>query len=368
MPISDLVLYMFIFIGSIHLGYGLYFLVGLSNETPATENNEAVSVIVAARNEKDNLQKLIPSLFSQEYADFEVVIALNGTSDGSLEMLTDFQEKYKNLKIINIQSVPPHIHPKKFALNSAIEVSKNDIILLTDADCIPTSERWISKMANRFSGTDQIVLGYSPYISGKGLIHYFTQFDTMLTAIQYISSAQNGHPYMGVGRNMAYRKSFYMENGGFGKFEHVIGGDDDLFVNQNASKLNTKVQWDPASFVYTKPELTFKGYFQQKLRHISVGRHYRLKSKIFLGLFSLTHSSLFVVAIASIFLTINLTFIFLIFILAYLPFLISFSVFRQKTNNNFPLALVILIDVVFTFFYIFVGIQAMFTKRIEWTN
>jgi len=331
-------------------------------------HNEAVSIVVAARNEKNNLEKLVPVLFNQVHQEYEVIIALNETNDGSYEFLLDLKKTYQNLSVINIDHIPAGVNAKKYALTAAIKSSKFDIILLTDADCLPVSNHWVSEMTNGFYGDKSIVVGYSPYNRSSGWIDLFTQYDTRLTGIQYLSSAQNGHPYMGVGRNLAYRKSFFLNKNGFNGYQHITGGDDDLFVNKNATSENTTVLFSLESFVITNPETSLSSYYNQKVRHISVGKYYGIKSKFFLGLFSLTHIGIWLLCFLQVFLTKELTTISLIFSISYIPFLWSFAIFNKKSGSNFALPFIILIDVVFSFFYIFVGIHAMFTKRIEWTN
>src|SRR5690606_33778770 len=122
---------------------------------------------------------------------------------------------------------------KKYGLTLGIKAASHEWILLTDADCRPNSRRWIRSMSRYFDEDTQFVLGFSPYRATAGLLNLFIRFETMLTAIQYFSFGWLGNPYMGVGRNLAYRKSKFLEEKGFNNFLHVTGGDDDLFVNQH---------------------------------------------------------------------------------------------------------------------------------------
>lgn len=367
---TDISFYFFLFLSLsvIHFGYDIYFLVGLWRKPSYKSHHEGASIVVAARNEVENLKELIPKLFNQNHDNFEVVVALNYTHDGSYEALLDMKKKYTSLSIVDIDKVPDHINAKKYAITLAIKAAKNDIIILTDADCKPVSDLWVAEMVNGFANNKEIVLGYSPYERTTGLVHFLTQFDTRQTAIQYMASGKNRFPYMGVGRNLAYRKKFFIGKNGFNGFQNIKGGDDDLFVNKHATSKNTYVQLSPQSFVTTKPEKNLKRYYKQKLRHLSVGKYYNMRSKMFLGLFSLAHLGIWLLGFLLLFSTNYAISIPVIFLITYLPFLVIFVVFNRKSRSKFAIPLVILMDVVFSFFYIFVGIHAMFTKRIEWTN
>lgn len=167
-----------------------------------------------------------------------------------------------------------------------IKSAKYEIMLLTDADCIPASEFWIESMQSCYRDQTEIVLGYSPYFKKKGLLNKLIRWDTYHTALQYMSYALAGMPYMGVGRNLSYKKAVFMRNKGFSSHHQIPGGDDDLFINMAANKKNTSINIDQASFVLTKPARSWSQWIRQKSRHTSTGRYYRFKHKILLGLYS----------------------------------------------------------------------------------
>src|SRR5690606_6247461 len=112
-----------------------------------------------------------------------------------------------NLKMVRVDQTPPHINSKKFALTLGIKAAKHDWVLFCDADCRPASNQWIHSMSTYFQETTKIVLGYSPYVAAPGWLNRFIRLETTITAMQYIGFASAGMPYMGVGRNLAYRKS-----------------------------------------------------------------------------------------------------------------------------------------------------------------
>jgi len=126
-----------------------------------------------------------------------------------------------------------------------------------------------------FSESKEIVLGYGPYEKEKGLLNKLIRFDTFMAAIQYLSASLAGKTYMGVGRNLAYKKTLFFRNKGFAKHNHILSGDDDLFVNENATSKNTSIEIDPTSFTYSEPKHSFSKWFTQKKRHLSTAKYYR---------------------------------------------------------------------------------------------
>ncbi len=254
------------------------------------KNQEGVTVIVAAHNEKENLKKLIPALFAQQYSNFEVMIINDRSTDGTKAFLEKMMTKYPQLRTVTVKYTPKHVTKKKYALTLGIKVAKHDVLLLTDADCIPRTSKWIELMtAPLFFEDKTFSLGFSQYQPGKGLLNSWIQFETLWTGLQYISFALWNAPYMGVGRNMAYRKSFFMEKNAFKDLWHIECGDDDLFVNKYANGKNTAVVVDPASITLSYPKTTWTTYFIQKKRHFHAGKHYRFKDKQKIGIYSFSH-------------------------------------------------------------------------------
>ncbi|RLD49503.1 MAG: hypothetical protein DRI97_18120 [Bacteroidetes bacterium] len=161
-----------------------------------------------------------------------------------------------------------------------MKAAKHDFVLLTDADCYPASDQWLQKMGSHFTGKRQIVLGYGKYERKKGFLNSLIRYETVFTAMQYLSFAIKGSPYMGVGRNLAYEKKLFLKNKGFAKHYHIASGDDDLFVNETATKENTAVEFSPESHTLSIPETTFRRWIKQKKRHLSAGKYYTTSSRI----------------------------------------------------------------------------------------
>jgi cellulose synthase/poly-beta-1,6-N-acetylglucosamine synthase-like glycosyltransferase len=259
---------------------------------------EGVTVLVAAHNEFQNLKVLIPKLFEQDYPKFEVMIVNDRSTDRTKRLLEEMMVLYPKLRSVTIKYTPNHVTHKKYALTLGIKVSKNDVILLTDADCIPTNDQWIRKMTAPIREDGKTFsIGFSGYAVKSSLLNKWIQFETMLTALFYFSFGLWKAPFMGVGRNLCYRKSFFMEVKAFKGLWHLEGGDDDLFVNQYATGKNSAIVIDPSATTTSIPKETWKEYLVQKKRHLNAGKYYRGEDKRKIGLFSFSHALFWIGAI-----------------------------------------------------------------------
>ncbi len=288
--LSEMVLYAYAAIGIIQLLYfwGLFSRFAFRKTPVRKWSKVPVSVIIVAKNEYHNLKEKLPYVLEQEYPDFEVILVNDGSDDDSGLLLVEMQKKYPHLVIINLQDNVNFFYGKKFPLSIGIKSAKHEHLLFTDADCKPASKYWINDMVSMFSQEKKVILGYGAYFTRKGLLNKIIRFETVITAIQYFSFALSGIPYMGVGRNLAYKKQLFMDHKGFISHLRVGSGDDDLFINRVANAKNTVCQFAPDAFTVSEPEVHFSKWWKQKKRHLSASGHYKFLHKFLLGLFPLS--------------------------------------------------------------------------------
>lgn len=329
-----------------------------------TERN-SVSVIVAARNERENLLRLLPALAEQNHSDYEVIIVNDRSEDGTSELIHDFKLRHNHFHVIDIQTLPDGWNGKKHAIYKGVAMAKNEVLLFTDADCLPKSNTWISEMSHEFSKETDIVLGFSPYEVQPGFLNDFIQFETLFVGMQYLGFAQRGKPYMGVGRNMAVRRSQY-DLSLLDQMSGLTGGDDDLIVNQLANSTNTKVITNPSSQTVSIPETTWRHYFKQKIRHLSVGEHYQKKDRTLLGVFTLSFLLGWIFFFSLLVSAINPYFILTVYALRSLSFYIIFARIGQKLESPVKLWTLPVLDLCYSIYYPLVGIRALLTKNIQW--
>ncbi|HWR74407.1 MAG TPA: glycosyltransferase [Bacteroidales bacterium] len=238
-----------------------------------------LSVVICARNEADNLSKFLPAVLDQDYPSFEVVVVNDCSEDNSFDILGGMMKKYPFLKVSTIQKDPGFAHTKKLAMLIGIKAAKNDLLVFTDADCQPVSRMWLRHVASAAAGKAELIIGYGGYLPEKSILNSYIRYETMFTAMQYFGMAMAGVPYMGVGRNLAYRRSFFFDRGGFGPHNHIMSGDDDLFVNRNATAENCSLMLSHDSFTRSVAQQNIIAWAKQKRRHLSAATYYRKDDK-----------------------------------------------------------------------------------------
>ncbi len=288
---------------AIQLFYYLYFFKRLANFIPPLKENTVehpVSVVICARDEARNLVKNLPGVLVQNYkTTHEVVLVIDNSTDESKYIIDEFKRSFKNLNMVELTQEALMISGKKFPLSMGIKSAKYEIVLLTDADCVPASENWIQKMQDTYNEDIEIVLGYGAYHKQPGLLNKLIRFETFHTAIQYLSYALAGKAYMGVGRNLSYKKNVFFRNKGFSSINQIPSGDDDLFINQVATSTNTAISIDPETHTLSDSKRSWGEWMSQKYRHYTTSKYYKPIHKLLLGLYSFSLFLLYPMLIVS---------------------------------------------------------------------
>lgn len=365
--ILSVLLYSFVAFTSIQIIYYLVFSSVLFDSKKKKENMKEIpiSVIVCAKNEAKNLELFLPSILNQEYPDFEVVLINDASSDETLEVMKSFQETHSNIKIIDVENIEAFWGNKKYALTLGIKAAKNENLLFTDADCKPISKKWIYSMSKNFNAEKSIVLGYGKYKKEKSLLNLFVRFETLITAIQYFSYAKMGSPYMAVGRNLAYHRSEFFNVKGFINHMHIKSGDDDLFIQDTANKINTTISLSKDSFTESIAPPSFKEWFYQKRRHISTSNHYKIKHKFFLGLFFISKAIFYLLTIL-LFFFYPWKLILSIFLTYYLVQFIVIGLSCKKLNEPKIISLLPFLEIGLLTFHFSIFITNLSSKPNHW--
>lgn len=326
-----------------------------------------ISVIISARNESVNLKQFLPAILEQKYSNFEVIVVNDCSYDDSDLVLDDFKIRYSHLKVVTKTEHTRFKTGKKFALTLGIKAAANEHLLFTDADCAPASDQWISCMAANFSnpGT-QIVLGYSPYYKASDLINPIIRFETLKTAINYLSAALKKNAYMGIGRNLAYTKSLFFASKGFASHMHVLSGDDDLFVNQNATSSNTIIEIHPDSFMFTPAKSTISGLFRQKTRHMGVGKLYKSKHRSMISVDALSGLLFYLLLIACLVLRVEPLWVAGVFLLRWMVQLFVYNKIFKKLHESSQLWYLPIFDFVYYIYINVFGVIGTFIKTKQW--
>ncbi len=335
--------------------YYLYFYTGMflnnrknkHNNAPITEYPK-VSVIICAKNEEYNLENFLPLVLEQDYEDYEVIVVNDGSWDNSIELLNDLQKKYPHLYHTSIPQDSRVVSHKKLAITVGVKAAKNEILVFTDADCRPMTPYWLKEMSSTFTDETEYVLGYGGYYEKKGILGRIISFDTLFIAMQYFGFAHRGLPYMGVGRNIAYRKSTFIRQKGFAGFLHIPSGDDDLLVNSFGNKHNTRIKCNYESKTLSVPEPTFKDWFHQKSRHLSTVDAYTSKSKTLIGLEPMARGIMYAVALTMLIIggisPLSFAVLGTVFLIKYIIQLIVINITAKKLKERYVGMNIILLD------------------------
>lgn len=336
-----------------------------------------VSVVVCAHDEEANIRALVPLLLAQDYPEFEVIVVDDRGNDGTYDYLLEATRDHPlrqssgqaRLKMVRVKFLPEHITGKKYALTLGVKAATHDWVLLTDADCRPTGDQWIRSMAAQMDDDRQIVLGYSPYLKEPGYLNSFIRFESLITAIQFIGRALMGKPYMGTGRNLAYRKSLFLDNKGFHGHLSVTGGDDDLFVNRHATGANTAVSLGAPGLMRSYAKRSWGAFLHQKRRHLSVGKRYHFRDRWRLGGFALTWILTWALAAPLMFRAQALGyFVWAGFAARELLLCVVVHRASRRMGEPFESWKTPLLDINYAIYYLGTGLSALVSKQIRWKN
>lgn len=351
-----LIFIFFCIVIALQLFYYLYFFQRLANYVPPVKKASQqypVSVIVCAKNEAANIVQNLPGILLQDYrSTHEIILVNDNSTDETKYLIEEFQKSFKNLQHLSLKQEAKMIPGKKFPLSMGIRSAKYEVVLLTDADCIPASEHWLYQMQQGYDDNIQIVLGYGAYKKKPGLLNKLIRFETFHTALQYLSFALAGKPYMGVGRNLSYKKQLFLNNKGFSAINHIPGGDDDLFIGMVAKKGNTAIVIDKDAHTVSEPKQSWREWQKQKDRHYTTPKFYKKNIKTWLGLYSLSQVLVYP-AFAAAILFFNWYIVLAIFLLRLIVIAINWKNTMQKLNESDLWPLFLFFDFWMFIYYLF---------------
>lgn len=362
-----------IFIASATL-QGLYYVLVFARLNFIRETNSLsdvlppVSVVICAHNEAENLIKYLKVVLIQQYPIFEVILVNDRSTDNTIDVMVDFYKRNINVRIINI---PPEevssYAGKKQALMKGIALAQYETIVVTDADCRPASTHWLAKLVGTYLNKTRIVLGYSPFEKRNGFLNKLIRYENLMTALQYFGFAKAGMPYMGVGRNLSYKKSVFTEFEGFETHCELPTGDDDLLVNAMAIAGSTEICMDKDTFMFTPAASTFREWLNSKRRHLRSGFRYKWHHRIILFLFALSSFlfySTFVILLGGLSM---LKYVLLVFLASLiLKFISVFGVYKKLGAPDL-IFLAPILDVAYTGYLLIVFFLLLLKPKNSWT-
>ncbi|MBK6521633.1 MAG: glycosyltransferase [Sphingobacteriaceae bacterium] len=339
-----------------------------SSHLATNSNLEPVSVIICAKNEDENLTEFLPKVLQQDYPNYEVIVVNDCSFDNTENVIDEFTQIFPNLKKVTIKEDGYYKHGKKFAVLVGIKAAQYENMVFMDADCYPSSDQWLKEMARGFNKEREVVLGYGAYEKQDTFLNKLIRFDTFMIAVQYLSSALKGKAYMGVGRNLGYKKDLFYRNKGFSSHYHINSGDDDLFVNQVANETNVNACIQQTAFTYSKAKTDFRGWKLQKARHLTTSPFYSASTKAKIG-FNYFSQYLFWLSLLPLFFSINTAILAAGLLL--LKVIFQWLVIRKaaiKLNEPDLWAMSFIYELFLLFIYPIFHLAKAFYKPNTWTN
>ncbi|QMU27307.1 glycosyltransferase [Adhaeribacter radiodurans] len=352
----------------VQAAYAFYYFYPLSNYTaPNTTTSQVpVTVIICAHNEYENLQELLPALLSQEYSAFEIIVVNDRSTDETANLIRQWQRNYSQVRLVNIYETPAGFNSKKYALTLGIRVARYEYLLLTDADCKPLSNNWIESMQRGFARGADVIIGYSPYVKQPGFLNYLIRYETLLTAIQYLSFSLKKNAYMAVGRNVAYTKKCFYQNKGFASHIRILGGDDDLFVQDAVVRSTIDIEISKDAQTISKPKQTYSEWITQKRRHLQVGLQYKLSDRLRIGTFMLSNIFFYLIWFLMLLLQQYLWLLGILFLVRIIVLLAGYARIARKLNEQQSVIKMVALDAAYFLHYLFLGVSVLMFKKVRW--
>jgi len=358
----------FVFALLIQLWYYLWYFSRLAffKKKDIPFNTPPASIIICAKNEDHNIIEFLPQIFEQDYPEFEVVVVNDCSFDNTGDILQELSKRYSNLKIVTIKEDENYRHGKKVALMMGIKGAKHEHMLLTDADCKPNSKNWLRNMMQHFTAETEIVLGYGGYEIQKGFLNKIIRFDTFMIGLQFLSFALAHKTYMGTGRNLAYKKSLFFKMKGFASHYHIESGDDDLFVNEAATKQNSKIEVSIASHTISRVKKTFRTWFNQKRRHVTTFEHYNTGSKFRLTMISMSQYLFFASFITLLIIQFEPVVVLSLFLFRVVIQILIFNKSMKLLAEKDLLVFSPIIELILLIAYPMIALSNLFMKKNKW--
>ena len=367
--ILNYLLYIFIALLCLQFIYyvGVFGQFSFTKKQTTIQKKLSVSVIICAKNEVENIKKYFPLLMDQNHHDYEIVLIDDASIDESLELFEGYEKKYPNIKLVKVQNNEAFWANKKYAVTLGIKAATKDYLVFTNADCYPNSKEWLNQMTSQFSTDKTIVLGYGGYAKIKNSpLNLFIRFDSVMTAIHYMSWAKISKPYMGIGRNLAYKKSIFFDNRGFMDHMNVRSGEDLLFINQAATKANTAIMYESNSFTYTASQINFKEWLIKKKTQIKTTKLFKSFDKFQMNVFLFTQIMFFMLAAILLSFEFQMLIVWSLVIFRYTFCWISIGFGAKKFKEKDIIYFFPILEIFHMVSQIYIYTTTLFTKPTQW--
>lgn len=249
--------------------------------TPHTK----VTVLIAARNEEDNIRATIEDLLAQDYpkALTEIIIVDDHSTDATAAIISSYADR--GITLLQLHEDQPLNSYKKKAIAGAIKRSTGDLMVATDADCRMGS-RWLSVVVGYFEANNLLMIS-SPvtYFEEQGAFERLQTLEFSYLIGMGAAFIGNNRASTCNGANLAYRKDIFYEVGGFTGIDDLASGDDELLLQKVAARFPGRIGFlkNREAIVYTHAKHNLQSFLNQRRRWASKSTKYKDKRIIALA-------------------------------------------------------------------------------------
>ena len=324
-------------------------------------NFENISIIIAAKNESENIEKLIGHLKNLEYPaeKFEVILVDDNSTDHTFDLIKELIISLPNFRVLTTNI--SHLSGKRDALALGIQNANYPLIMITDADCCPDSN-WLKSFSEKFKQGYEMVVGVAPFYQAKNLVNRISCFENFKNSSLSFAMWSLGLPYTATARSFGFTKKVFETIGGYSNTKDTKSGDDDLLLREAIKKkIKIGVVIDVNSFVYSKTKDIFRDYLQQKARHTQTSFYYLKIHKLILGFWHLLNLFFLFSPVLMIF---NPLFGILLPSKLIIDLLVTIAT-QKRFSYNFSIVNIIYLQIFYEVFLIIHFLNARFTE-IKW--
>ena len=260
-----------------------------------------VSVVIVVRDDAALAVQNLPQLLEQQYSFYEIVIVNDRSRDeNSLQAIREYKDRYPNIKLVDLSTAVSTSRGKKMAISMGVKCATYDHILLTAPNCKPNSRQWLSKMAQNFQFQQKIVLGYNTYEKKKGIYSHFLLYDNLIGAVQYFAHALMHSTYRGDLNNLAFVRPLFYKQNGFIAYNHLLYGEEDIFVHRASTPNNVAVEYDPDAATLQQHTPSYGYWRLHKVSLFFTRKYNSMKNRLLLSGYELTNLLFYVLLALSI--------------------------------------------------------------------
>lgn len=324
-----------------------------------------VSVVIIANNQYRDVNENLAAFLEQAHRKYEVVLVVDNSEDGTMELAEEFTAKYPHLRIVELTQSLNWFSGRKFPLSLGIKSAYSDLILLTDITCRPANDHWITQMTSAMQPGREIVLGYSSWRT-TSKINKWLRFTAFYDALLYLSAALSGIAFKGIGRNLSYTRELFYRNKGFSAHYTIIAGDDELFVNKTATRKNVSAQLSAASRIDQVRPVTFRQWLQSERARLRIRHYFKPGHRLLIETYNVSLFLFYAILTALVILKAPWISVAAIFALRLISQLILFGLIQKRLHEKNLLLLTPFFEILLLLIDFFIRLRLLFSPKRKW--